>query len=309
MALTLVSHNQYTGASPSVTLSGGATSTDRVVVILSASNGDADPCTGITLNGSSMTLLGQGVLSGGIEAPMVAAEIQNIGSGSYSLAYTGLAGISNQTWDVYEFSDANPADNFQSATLGGQSSQPFNISVAGDNLSGEWVIYAAVVGEGGGSATESITNNASLSSYSGEVINGGLVYAGGYKATASDDESVQFTVDGMTLGGGNLDRTTAIAVRVTEFNLTPEVTLDDDTLSPGDTISGSYQYFSSIPTSPVTITGPDGNTMDVTVTVNDSGLDGNSLHYGTFSGTMPSLPAVDNSANQVLFGACTVTLD
>ncbi|WP_328186924.1 hypothetical protein [Marinobacter sp. OP 3.4] len=86
-------------------------------------------------------------------------------------------------------------------------------------------------------------------------------------------------------------------------NAGPSVTLDNATLTPGSTISGSYANFAGVPTSPLVLTDSGSNTLNVTVTITDNG-DGT----GTFTGTMPTLPAQGASAAGLLFGSVNAEL-
>ncbi len=79
----------------------------------------------------------------------------------------------------------------------------------------------------------------------------------------------------------------------------PTVTLNQTELTPGGTISGTYSNFSSTPTSPLTLTDSNGNTISVPVTV-DSGAK-------TWTGTMPALPTSGSIAG-LLFGNIDVEL-
>lgn len=126
-------------------------------------------------------------------------------------------------------------------------------------------------------------------------------------ALASNSESTQFTVDyassGTSTAGARMN--IGYALVFDEIAVSPTVTINESNLEPGGTISGSYSNFTAgtPPTSPLTVS--DGtNSITVAVTVTDNG-DGT----GTFTGTMPSLPAAGNSASFVLFGNVTVTLD
>ena len=84
------------------------------------------------------------------------------------------------------------------------------------------------------------------------------------------------------------------------------ITINQATIEPGGTISGTYSGFTpgTAPTSPLSLS--DGtNNLSVTVTIDDTAGDGT----GTFTGTVPSLPAAGNSSNYILFGNITATLD
>lgn len=83
----------------------------------------------------------------------------------------------------------------------------------------------------------------------------------------------------------------------------PTITIDQASLTPGATISGTYSNFASTPTSPAVLTDSNSNTLNVTVTVTGTSS------AGTFSGTMPSLPTTGNTSNFLLFGTVNVALD
>lgn len=76
----------------------------------------------------------------------------------------------------------------------------------------------------------------------------------------------------------------------------PSVTLDQSTLTPGSTISGTCTDYSAAPTSPITVS--DGtNTDNVTVSITDEG----GGEY-TFVGTMPASPTVAEGSVTVTVG-------
>lgn len=124
---------------------------------------------------------------------------------------------------------------------------------------------------------------------------------------ATNGEQLTWTVDypdsGTSFEGHRV--VVAYAMVFDEAGVATTITLDQAQLEPGGTISGSYQGFQAgtPPTSPISIS--DGvNSVTAAVTINDNG-DGT----GTFSGTLPSLPAAGNSGSFVLFGNVTATLD
>jgi len=97
----------------------------------------------------------------------------------------------------------------------------------------------------------------------------------------------------------------SIAILLSEVSNTA-LTIDQAVIVPGGTISGSYSGFTpgTAPTSPLVLT--DGtNSLDVTITIDDSAGDGT----GTFTGTVPNLPSAGSSGNFLLFGNVTATLD
>ena len=125
----------------------------------------------------------------------------------------------------------------------------------------------------------------------------------------SDSYTTVFTVDYDDSGTDANGHPTLMcyAMAFQEVGAAISVTLDQSTLVPGGTISGSYSGFQSgtPPTSPIAISdGTNTITAAVTVTVSDNG-DG----AGTFTGTLPSLPAAGNSGSFILFGNVTATLD
>lgn len=147
----------------------------------------------------------------------------------------------------------------------------------------------------------------------GKVLSGSIVSAG-YTYTWSSETSNRTNTGSMPV----LDETTASNHFVgtagfstdgsdwVQFGSDPAVVIDQATLSPGGTISGTYSNFTPgvAPTSPLTLTDSNSNTLSVAVTVNDNASGG-----GTFSGTLPALPSAGNSGNFLLFGNVTATLD
>lgn len=81
----------------------------------------------------------------------------------------------------------------------------------------------------------------------------------------------------------------------------PAITVTQTELTPGGTISGSYNDYVTVPT---TLTVTDGTN---TITIASPTISDNGDGTGTFSGTMPSLPT-SGTANLILFGNVTVEL-
>lgn len=93
------------------------------------------------------------------------------------------------------------------------------------------------------------------------------------------------------------------AMRISTTAEISSVELDQTTLSPGSTISGTYSGYQTVPTSPIVLTDKEGNTMSVAVNITDNG-DGT----GSFSGTMPSNPS-SAPAQNLLYGPITGELN
>ncbi|MCZ4284555.1 hypothetical protein O4H29_06870 [Marinobacter salarius] len=86
-----------------------------------------------------------------------------------------------------------------------------------------------------------------------------------------------------------------------EIQRGPSLTVTQSELTPGGTISGSYEGYETVPT---TLTVSDGTN---TVTISSPTITDNGDGTGTFSGTMPSLPS-SGTASLILFGDVTVEL-
>ncbi len=86
-----------------------------------------------------------------------------------------------------------------------------------------------------------------------------------------------------------------------EIQRGPSLTVTQSELTPGGTISGSYEGYETVPT---TLTVSDGAN---TVTISSPTITDNGDGAGTFSGTMPSLPS-SGTASLILFGDVTVEL-
>lgn len=87
----------------------------------------------------------------------------------------------------------------------------------------------------------------------------------------------------------------------------PAITIDQASIEPGGTVSGSYSGFQigTPPTTPLSIS--DGtNTVSAAVTITPTNPDDGT---GTFTGTVPGLPGAGTSGSFVLFGNITATLD
>lgn len=100
---------------------------------------------------------------------------------------------------------------------------------------------------------------------------------------------------------GNLEALIAYTVFVPDLGPTVTVTPGDLPLTPGGTISGSYSNYATVPT---TLTVSDGTN---TITIASPTISDNGDGTGTFSGTMPALPA-SGTASLILFGDVTVEL-
>ena len=297
---TLVSHTQYVGRTPTVTLSGGSAATDRIIAIMSFTGGDGALATAATINGVSATLVGNDVLSGGAEAAVAVFEMQGVGAGSFATTVTGAPAANERyLWDIYEFSGANAADSFVSTTTGGITTVPFDVTLAANAAAGETVIWAAMASEGGTTGTESVTDNISLLSLQ-HVTSNPAIAASGYKDLASLNESCTLTFSGMSGGGGGtIDRVTMVAVRVPAGVVPPSLTVTQSELNPGGTISGTYSDYGTVPT---TLTLSDGtNTLTIPAPTIDDGAK-------TFSGTVPALPSSGTAAYIQFLENATVEL-
>lgn len=85
--------------------------------------------------------------------------------------------------------------------------------------------------------------------------------------------------------------------------------LDQATLKPGDTVSGSYSGYISEPVGPLVLSDGNPNPIEVALTFSNAAQDGDSLWSGDFTGTMPSRPADEDSAPWASTGTLDVTLD
>lgn len=83
----------------------------------------------------------------------------------------------------------------------------------------------------------------------------------------------------------------------------PSVSLTSGNLQPGGNFTLSYSNFAGVPTSPITLTDSNDNSITVAVTIDDNG-DGT----GTATGTMPALPTGASTVNGLLFGDVEVEL-
>lgn len=123
----------------------------------------------------------------------------------------------------------------------------------------------------------------------------------------SPNDSETLTFNGTTDGsgqatleykqdGGGFAHLTAMQIEVPEAAST---TLDQTTLTPGGTISGTCSNYNAAPTSPISVS--DGtNTDSVTVTISGTGP------Y-TFTGTMPATPTVADGSVTVTVGEASTT--
>lgn len=92
------------------------------------------------------------------------------------------------------------------------------------------------------------------------------------------------------------------AIRITELDsVTQDFTVNETTIRPGGTISGVYAGWPSAPTGSVKITDAAGNFITLTATV----IGG--AGSGTWSATLPSLPAAGNDIAYLKFGATTIS--
>lgn len=84
--------------------------------------------------------------------------------------------------------------------------------------------------------------------------------------------------------------------------------LDQATLTPGATVSGSYSGYVSEAVGPLVISDGNPNPIEVSLTFSNATQDGDNLWSGDFTGTMPDRPADGDTAPWVATGAVDVTL-
>jgi hypothetical protein len=292
---TLVSHTQYLGDAPSITLTGGSTATDRVVIVISGSGGDGSVFTGATLAANAATLLGNAVNSGGTESSVAALDMQNPGSGTYAAAFTKTAGAFDSVlWDVYEFSAAASIANFTSNAVGGFTTVPFNVALASNSAIGDTVVWAAS-GADGQSVTSTIAPDLVLSSSliaRNATINR-VISRSGYRTSAATNETVTFTYGNFSTTGGAVDRATVVSFVVAEGVVPPSITINQTEITPGGTISGSYANWGG--TAPALLEAIraaislDSNNQITGLVITGDGVS------GTYTATMPDLPTVGNA--------------
>jgi len=297
---TLVSHQTYEGIAPEITLVGGSSTSDRVLIVVGWSAGDGSVASDITVGGVSATILGTDVLYGGVEASLSVAEIRNPGAGAFSTSITNVVGsitANRVVWNVYEFSDAGIAlaASFSSATSGGVSIDPFAASVTAINALSETIIVTGLASEGADESS-SVVDDASLLSFVSNLNPGGALFSSGYKTASSVNESIEFTWSTFASPGGNVDRITMAVITVPDYVAQPLITLSS-ALTPGATITATMEDFSAAPTQ-VVIEDSLGNTITRSLTL----VSGNDYTF-----TMPALPSVGSSSASVLFGNVTVS--
>jgi len=295
---TLVSHTQYTGRTPSVTLLGGATATDRVVIIIAQEGGDGAVVTAAAIGGNAATILGSAVNPGGIEVTVTALDMQNPGAGTYTTTITATNEFT--IWDVYEFSGAAQIEKFTANAFGGTSTSAYDVTLASNSLAGERVIWVGA-GADGVDSTSTITPNLTLTS--SQILTSGtvndLLVRSGFRTSASDNESLTFAYANFITTGGSVDRSTVVSL-VLPDGVSPPTVTTTDTLEPGSNFTLTATNFASAPTSPVTMTDSGGNTATVAVTVTGSGP------Y-TATGTFPAR-ITTGTGTTLLRGAVTVEL-
>lgn len=86
---------------------------------------------------------------------------------------------------------------------------------------------------------------------------------------------------------------------------TPAISLSEN-LRPNTQFTINYVRFNAIPTSPVTLTDSNANSITVPVTITNTD-NGDGTHQGTAVGTYPALP-LSGSQGGLLFGSVTVAL-
>lgn len=119
------------------------------------------------------------------------------------------------------------------------------------------------------------------------------------KIATSTSESATNTLEAQAL------RQSAVLVSFSEIAAGPQISLTSGNLQPGGAFTFEYSDFESIPTSPITLTDSNNNSITVAVTIDDTDTVG--VHSGTASGTMPALPS-SGSASSLLFGDVTAEL-
>jgi hypothetical protein len=186
------------------------------------------------------------------------------------------------------------------ATYGANSGK-FAVSIC-MNRSGDYNFFT-------GNGTISNTTGAQVGLYSANAANYVATKTVKIDSLADNSQTDVYTVDyddsATTSNGHPVIKTFALVFD--EVGATPVLTIDQASIEPGGTISGSYSGFQigTPPTTPISIS--DGtNTITTAVTITPTNPDDGT---GTFTGTLPTLPTAGNSGSFVLFGNVTATLD
>ena len=253
-----VSHNQYIGTSNSITLSGGNTFSDRVLIVITGNNGDSsvDSVAGAvpaasnlftdvslgtsTYSNGLLSLVGQYSDSGGVEAPIAIYDMQGLGAGSFTLSLTR----NGTTWgiyvvDIYEFSNGGPVSNF--AHTPNISNQPttFTVPLTTSGALGDLVISGAFAGEGNQTGA-TLTDDASLATFT-PLLSGTYIGGQGYTTLTSANQVITYSFTGLAISGGQVDRVTGWSVMMPLASTAPTITgvTFDSTTANGDIAGGN----------------------------------------------------------------------
>lgn len=92
------------------------------------------------------------------------------------------------------------------------------------------------------------------------------------------------------------------AMRITELDtIVQDFSIDQSTVQPGSTISGTYAGWPAAPTASVVLADAEGNTLTLTPSVTGG------AGSGTWSATIQALPSVGGNVDSILFGATIVS--
>jgi len=298
---TFVASHTGTDSSPSVTLDGSGT--NRAIVIVSSAEigHPSTVATGLTVGGTAATLLvTQGV--GGNDKNCVAIglvlDANHPGAGAATFSHTFSAGITANTFVVFEFSDWIAQDSAEASVV--LNSIPGLVSGT--------TYTATATGEAGNTAINFLTAT-SASAYASDPVwtfSSGLnrvtdfpnsqkntCIAAYTTSIASADENFSITYTGSQDPG-------AFQGVVVLSEAAPAVTTTD-TLQPGTEFTLTATNYASAPVSPATLTDSEGSTITVPVTISGSGP------Y-TAVGTMPTLAEAVTAGTSLLFGDVTIEL-
>lgn len=304
MAIIIKSDALYSGSAPSITLIGGNDTNQRLLLVCAWNNGDGSAAAALTVGGEPANFVGNRVVAGGVEASISVFEMQNRPAGSYALAITGNGtGTINSAdvrWRVIEVDGVANGGGFVSNVLNTVTTQPATLNIAtSDVAAGDLVFLYHLVSEGW-TAGATTTNTPELTSpQTVNVTSSGAVSAhrSGYFTAAATNPTIANQISGFLTPGGNIDRTTAVAVRFKESAPLPDFTISAD-FEPGETVT---IVAANYPSSPTQITLIDSAANDVTLPLNSAG--GNNYTF-----TMPALPATGSDAAYLRFGSVTAAV-
>lgn len=221
VAPTLVSHTQYYDESPVITLSGGSSERDRVLIVWSSAGGDGGHPGAITLGGGAASIVLEDAPSGGTENPVTIAQMRNPGAGEYALNARAIDGYISGTkvvWDVYEFSGAGVADNGVVVRQSGIRASPFSIHAAANAAAGDMIVVVGNAADTAMNESAAVSNDAEMSAWVSAFrthpVGSSHVYGSGYKVASVDNEPVTLTFSDAGRSGGSTDRANMLIVRI-----------------------------------------------------------------------------------------------